>query len=179
MTREQAIEKLKKIKELAERGVGGEKTSAIEIYKKIVKKYNIENIEIVDTVELRWFPFKTPLEERLLIQILYKVTGNRTYWFKCDKRKHLRGVECTEFEAEEINFYFEIYRKALSNQLKLFIEAFIRSNDIYPDETTRIKEEQCEFNILTDEEWERSYLIAKMAEGIEKTQVHKQIETNN
>ena len=36
MTREQAIEKLKKIKELAERGVGGEKTSAIEIYKKIV-----------------------------------------------------------------------------------------------------------------------------------------------
>lgn len=38
MTREQAQEKLKKLKALAERGVGGEKETAMKLYRELMKK---------------------------------------------------------------------------------------------------------------------------------------------
>ena len=42
MTREQAAKKLKALKALAERGVGGERESALKLYHKLMEKYQIE-----------------------------------------------------------------------------------------------------------------------------------------
>lgn len=39
MTREQAADKLKKLKALAERGVGGEREGALKLYHKLLEKY--------------------------------------------------------------------------------------------------------------------------------------------
>lgn len=51
--REKAIEKLVKIKALAERGVGGEKETAVQMYEALKAKYNISDEEIkLATVEL-------------------------------------------------------------------------------------------------------------------------------
>lgn len=184
MTKEQKIEKLKKIKALAERGIGGEKTGAIELYEKLLKKYEMADNEISadENIEIRWFKYKNDLEAKLLIQIFYKVTGSSEYWYKKDKRRHLKGVECTEIEAEEINFYFEIYKEELSQQLAMFVEAFIRKNDIYPDKTTRVQESH-NINILpSEEELERDIRIDQIASGIKETEIYKiykykQIET--
>lgn len=42
MTREQAARKLKALKALAERGVGGEKETAKRLYEELKKKYGVE-----------------------------------------------------------------------------------------------------------------------------------------
>ena len=44
--REKVIEKLVKIKALAERGVGGEKETAVQMYEALKAKYNISDEEI-------------------------------------------------------------------------------------------------------------------------------------
>ena len=69
MTREQAQEKLKKLKALAERGVGGEKETAMKLYRELMKKYEIEEEEILsETLKVHWFGYRTELEEILLLR---------------------------------------------------------------------------------------------------------------
>lgn len=46
MTREQATKKLKAMKELAEKGVGGEKEGARRLYEKLKNKYGISEEEL-------------------------------------------------------------------------------------------------------------------------------------
>lgn len=73
MTKEQAADKLKKLKALAERGVGGERESALKLYHKLLEKYQIDEGEILEErVTLHWFGYKTELEEDLLKQIFIK-----------------------------------------------------------------------------------------------------------
>ena len=77
MTREQAADKLKKLKALAERGVGGERESALKLYRKLLEKYQIDEGEILEErVTLQWFSYKTEFEEELMIRVFYKVTGS-------------------------------------------------------------------------------------------------------
>lgn len=78
--REKIAAKLKKIKALAERGVGGEKETAMRMYEDLKARYELEDEEIMlDAVTLHWFGYATELEEELLTQIFYKVTGGTTY----------------------------------------------------------------------------------------------------
>lgn len=77
--REKVLEKLGKIKALAERGVGGEKETAIRMYEEMCRKYNISDDEAeaaLMKLEKRWFSYSTQLEKELLTQIFYKVTGD-------------------------------------------------------------------------------------------------------
>ena len=46
MTRDQEIKKLKALKELAQRGVGGEKEGARRLYEKLKSKYGISEEEL-------------------------------------------------------------------------------------------------------------------------------------
>ena len=75
MEHDRIAEKLKKIKALADRGVGGEKETAMRMYEELKARYEIEDEEIMlDTVSLHWFGYNGELEEDLLTQIFYKVT---------------------------------------------------------------------------------------------------------
>lgn len=47
MDKETVSNKLRKIKELAQRGVGGEKESALALYEKLKQKYEISEDEIL------------------------------------------------------------------------------------------------------------------------------------
>jgi hypothetical protein len=102
--REKIAAKLKKIKALAERGVGGEKETAMRMYEDLKARYELEDEEIMlDAVTLHWFGYATELEEELLTQIFYKVTGGTTYHIYTGKysRRKKRGCDCTEIEAAE------------------------------------------------------------------------------
>lgn len=77
--REKVIKKLGKIKALAERGMGGEKETAMRMYEELKRKYDISPDEAeaaLNKLEKRWFSYSTKLEEELLLQIFYKVTGD-------------------------------------------------------------------------------------------------------
>ena len=66
------IEILKKLKALADRGIGGEKENAELLLKKYMKKYNISEKELNKDEEKEvYINLKNEIELRLASQILY------------------------------------------------------------------------------------------------------------
>ena len=172
--REKVLEKLGKIKALAERGVGGEKETAMRMYEELKQKYDISPDEAeaaMEKLEKRWFSYRTEIEERLLVQIFYKVTGDVSFYEYTGryKRRKKKGVICTEIEAAEIQMLFNFYREELKKELDTFMSAFIACNDIYPDETARIqREEQKYIGDRSREDIRRLKKIAFMSEFMDK-----------
>lgn len=181
MTRDKVLAKLKHLKVLSEQGIGGEATTAQILYDKISKKYDISDEELqqlgYDKVERRWFKYSDELSKQLATQIFYKVTGSPTYWTKTDKRKKQIGVDCTELEYDEIKFYHSFYMEHFRKELDIFFRAFINVNDIYPNSSARLYEENTsEDRELTKEELERLDKMFRMSRGMDKKTPHKQIE---
>lgn len=140
MEHDRIAEKLKKIKALADRGVGGEKETAMRMYEELKARYEIKDEEIMlDTVSLHWFGYNGELEEDLLTQIFYKVTGSASYHVYTGKykRRKKRGCDCTEIEAAEIKLLFSFYKEELKRELRTFMITFRSGNNLYPDETAR------------------------------------------
>lgn len=171
--REKILDKLGKIKKLAEKGVGGEKETAQKMYRELCRKYDISEDEAENAfvkLEKRWFSYKTELEERLLIQIFYKVTGDNTHYTYTGeyKRRKKRGIECTAIEAAEIELLFGFYREILKKELDVFMLAFVQKNDIYPDGTERAyKEYDGPEREMTEEELRRYKKAAFMQTSME------------
>lgn len=135
--RDRILERIKAVQALAERGDRGEKESAAAMLERLMKKYGITESEIAeDRRELAWFRFKTPLERRLLNQIIYAVTGRiasgcvGTY---TNRPRKMLGIECTAAERLEIEFSFEFYKAAFEKELERFYIAFLQKNRLFPD----------------------------------------------
>ena len=94
--RDKIAAKLKKIKALAERGVGGEKETAMRMYEDLKARYELEDEEIMlDAVTLHWFGYADELEERVLRWIFYKVTGDASYPYTLENTAAGRSVVVT------------------------------------------------------------------------------------
>ena len=176
--KEKRIEKLKKIKALAERGIGGEKEGAIKLYNELLAKYELSESEInEDKIERRWVRFKSYVDQRLIAQLFYKVTGDRTHYEKVDKRRNLVGFECTEFEYQEFLFYYNFYTEHLQNELDVFLGAFIVANQLFPDSNARVKvNDDTDIEELSSEEMEMRSKMIDMAEDIEAKSPLKEID---
>lgn len=134
--RERLLQKIKRVQALAERGVGGEKDTAAAILDTLMKRYDITESDIsAEREQLEWFKYKTDLERRLLLQVIYAITG------KCASgcvgsysgRQHKKvGIECTAAERLEIEISFEFYNAAIQTELERFYSAFLIKNQIYP-----------------------------------------------
>lgn len=158
--------KLLKIKALAERGEGGEKEAAIKMYHKLLKKYDIDEKALQkDKLSKHWFTYETDIEENLLVQIFYMVTGDPEYFRRTSRTRGTQcGCICTDFEKTEIRFYFEFYKDALNQELEAFLMAFKLKNHLFPDESARC------FVLEEEEEISEMLLKAqKFAEDIDKS----------
>lgn len=158
--------KLLKIKALAERGEGGEKEAAIKMYHKLLKKYDIDEKALQkDKLSKHWFTYETDIEENLLVQIFYMVTGDPEYFRRTSRTRGTQcGCICTDFEKTEIRFYFEFYKDALNQELEAFLMAFKLKNHLFPDESARC--------FVPEEEEEISEMLLKaqkFAEDIDKS----------
>ena len=70
--RERLLEKLGKVKALADRGEGGEKESAERTLAALMKRYGVTEEELEDTrATIHWIRYKTDWERRLLGQLAY------------------------------------------------------------------------------------------------------------
>ena len=162
---EKLINKLKKIKALAENGIGGEKEAAARIYENLLNMLDVspEELDYI-TQETRdfYFTFSNSMEERLLGQIAYKVIGDGTYYLKPNGKK--MRIVCTELESAEIQMLFNLYRKKLKEDLIIFYKAFIHRQQIFPDETARLYKEPKYQSDKSDE----AEKVMKMMAGIER-----------
>lgn len=166
----------KKLKELAERGIGGEKQNAEEKLKTIMRKYKLTP-EMLDANLTTERAIECPKEDRLMvIQIISSVIGkNRltsaTQTKKAIGKKHYLFVELNELEYIEIREKIGFYIPKLKTDMELFRLAFIEKNELYnkPDDSSPHK-------FPTPKEIEEMDKVRKLMYGMEKHQFHKTIE---
>lgn len=135
--RERLLQKIKRVQALALRGVSGEKESAAAMLDKLMKQYGISESDIAEEHrEIAWFRFKTPLEEKLLFQVIYSVVGNRGVYERKNrntkKKYKMQGVECTPAERLEIELSYEFFKAAMETEIERFFRAFVNKNHIFP-----------------------------------------------
>lgn len=94
---EKTIQRIKKLQALAERGVGGEKTTAQKKLAKLLKDNGINSLDELQKEEYEYtiFSYNGKHEIKLLRQCMYKVMGaksDRTAYKPCkDGRNHRKG----------------------------------------------------------------------------------------
>ena len=140
---------LKKIRALAERGVGGEADNAEEILRRLMEKYGVSEDELDEEESRRHdFEYHGKEQEKLLRQVVYKVTGgyayNLVYRASGRKVKTRLGADCTAAEKVEIEFLFDFYTRLWERERDAFLSAFIQKHriftirdDIEPQEVSR------------------------------------------
>lgn len=122
--RERILQKIKRVQALAERGIAGEQESAAATLERLMKQYGITEADIAEECrEWAWFRYKTPIERKLLLQVIYAVTGRvgseRVGAYTGRKRKQV-GIECTAAERLEIQFDYDFFREALEEEMNRF-----------------------------------------------------------
>ena len=117
-------------------GADGEKQSAAALLDRLMTQYGIDEAEIAEErLEKCFFRYKTPYERKLLVQVIYTVTGKIS--FKCvgsysGRARKQVGIDCTAAERLEIEFSYEFYKAALEEEMERFYSAFLMKNDIFP-----------------------------------------------
>ncbi len=160
---EKTIQRIKKLQALAERGVGGEKKTAEEKLQRMLEKNGIKSLDELqdEKYEYTLFPYNGRLEKKLLIQCIYKVltaAGDRSRCHSKGTRQKI-GIYCTKAQKIEIEMEFDFYRKILSEELDIFMVAFINAQQIFPPDAPRD---------VYDRHNERDRKISQMAAGIGK-----------
>lgn len=184
MTREQIIEKLLKIRALAEEGHQGERGAAETLLNSLMKKYGItpEDLES-DPEEYRSaFSGDGEFDFKLLCQIAKKlypkirVADLRKAPAKFKKQWYDAGIgpknanvafQCTMAQFLEIMSIFELYKRDLADHLDTFFYAYLDKNDLLLPSTGEKS---------SPEDVERVLAALKMEAGIEKKDIYKQIE---
>lgn len=174
-------ELLKKLKALAtdDRGNENERRQAEERLNELIKKYDIDPKSIdTDILVRRNLYYKTELESNLLHQVVYKICGNRPMYKQRNKRNWI-WCEMTDAEFLQFEMEYPTYKNAMNKELDIFYLAFINKNRIFPpDSLVPPKETEEE---ATPSKYSRGDRIraAMMAEGMEFTNVRRQLNEQN
>ena len=162
---------MKKLLELSRRGIDGEKANAEKLLKKLMKKYNItEEDLLIEEVKKRDVKYKADWQDKLLNQIMHMINPFRnTYKYRNSKRR-VTIIECTDAEFIEFKYLYSIYSNAFERELETFTKAFIYKNNIFPKEEPNKNDQPQQpldyYDILKTQ---------AMMQGIEITQVRRAI----
>lgn len=173
------IELAKKLKALADRGVGGEKDNAEKILSNFLKKHNLAFDEIEEEKIDHYFFSIDPNYQKLLNQIVKNVDYSLSLYGELDKetiKKHkMPGnyfTECTASQFVLISSMFDFYKKVYDDEVRVFFTAFCTANDLL---STPPPEQQRSLSELSPEELRDYRKANRMAEGITKKQYFKSL----
>lgn len=168
---EKIVKRMKKLKALAERGVGGEKETAEKKLMNLLRENGITSLDELEEEkpEYTLFSYNGLHEKKLLWQCMYKVLGAETDLsiYRTKGKRQKMGIYCTKAQKIEIELEFEFYREVFYDELDTFINAFIQVQEIFPENAP-----SREFDIKDKE----SSKMCLMASGIEKKERTKLIE---
>lgn len=188
MTKQEILDKIKKVKALADRGTEGEKANAEKMLKIMMDKYGIKDEDIVsDKVELYLIDTENQLFIQLLVQICNSVAGRDLKVFNLDsspKKAKVElskmgygdatanvAVECTKAQFIEIKMLFDIYKEDLKEQIDTFMYAYFSKNHLLAQ-----PKEGAENKKATPDELAKAFKAAMMEQGIDRKEVRKMIE---
>lgn len=182
MKREEILDRLRKMKQLADRGVGGERENAERLLSEIAEQYGI-NLADIEEERLEDF-FVTLIESwkhDMLSQLCalkrqelkregVSLEGDRMSAWKCRGRNISKVKNCTKAEWLELMAKLKVLARDYKRQLGNYYHAFLMANNLLvePEDDEEEKE-------LSREDRSRLFRIAQMAHGIEKSQLNKQL----
>lgn len=117
--RQKIIEKLVKIKALAERGVGGEKVTALQMYEALKKKYSISDEEVQQATAVPVDISKIDLKQYwgIAFQMATVVSSLQDELDFCDKCPYSHTEECegcgTHENIKELQLQYEEMKRRL------------------------------------------------------------------
>ena len=182
MTREEILDRLRKMKQLADRGVGGERENAERLLAEIAAQYGI-NLADLEGERLEYFSvtLKESWKRKMLSQLCalkrqelkrdgVSLANYRMAMWTTTKKKSYSVSNCTKAEWLELMAKLEVLSRAYKRQLDDFYEAFLMANDLLvePDDDKQQKEP-------SREERSRLFRAVQMSMGIEKSQLNKQL----
>ena len=176
---EALMRRIGKIKALAERGVDGEQAAAQAMLENILARHNLTLADIEDAAPVRnWVEvsFSGKHEKTLMTHVILKVRQEPDT-FRIRRAKRVRSsywVELSAAEHVEVEFLFELMRKALADEFDKVLTAFIFTNKLMGPRRER-DEDDDKPDTRTHEERMRTRQIAQMAMGMSRVNVTKAI----
>ncbi|TDD77128.1 hypothetical protein [Flavobacterium caseinilyticum] len=171
------IELAKKLKALADKGIGGEKINAEKMLTDLLKKHNLTIEEIEGEKEQDYFFIVSKEDFKLWYQIVKKVNNDIKVFgpfpIKMQKEMYLKGnymVSCSVSNYIEIEAKNDFYQRLFKDELDLFSSAFIHANDLEVDLSGKEAPE------LSREEYNQLIRVRDMADKIKKGTFLKQLQ---
>lgn len=183
MNKEDVMIKLRKLKALAEKGVGGEKINAEKLYRQLVKRYHMDESELGDDIITNHSLVVKEMYNRKLIKQIVCSQTKRDCKILVDKippkdRKTIdeaygvKGanvfIECTELEFLEIVYKYEIYKNAFEKELETCLVSFCYVNDLL------VNTENATEDSKYGKDFEAGVFLHSLA--MDKINIHKGIE---
>lgn len=183
MKKEEVIKKLQKLRELADRGVGGESTNARKLYERLMLQYGIAEEELEEEeVTIHPLVIREEYLQRLIKQITACHTKGICRVIKDDiPAKNRRTIdkaygkntnvflECTKMEFIQVMLEYDIYKESLKKSLSAFLFAFFQKNDLLVERSENYAD-------LSKEEKKRVIEAMGYSISMAKTPVNKRIE---
>ena len=188
MTRDEILDRIRKVQALALKGTDGERQSAEKRLAEMMEKYHItlEDIEQnEDKEEIFWYRCKGEDWDQIFVQVAAVMDCRKFAYLKpgdtSKKAEKLRRsawdrprgsnvvIICTYLKFIEITTAYELYQKSYNKQKKAFIYAFLMRNQLLPAGDSDYQP--------TPEELEMVERAAHIAGSIEKVNTHKQLGT--
>ena len=190
MTRDEALDKIRKIYELANKGEGGERDAAKARLDELMKKYGVSLEELDSEVETTHFYslhgnrnheiFAQTAATRGCTRFVFIGPNDNSVASK--KLKNLtsgarpRGVNvifvCSPLKFIEITTAYEVYQRSFDEHYEAFFYAFLAENDLFYGEASKDRE-------ITEKERKMIARAQMMMFGIDKAEVNPQLEARN
>lgn len=153
----------KKLKALAEQGIGGEKYNAQRKLASLMKRYNITDTDIQEDV-MTQVRFRVKKEQvKIFSYVYFSVTGWERKLARWKKPPYFMVGEVTAIEELEIRAKFDFYWSLYEHNLDMFISAFVYKNHLFPSSSGSSSDRDIPY---TSEEKARVRKIIAMMEGI-------------
>ena len=187
MTREEIIDRIRKVQALAKQGTEGERQSAEARLKEMTEKYGISLEELDENKEqLFYYHLHGERKYELFAQVAATRGCTRFVFIGPEhNNKHAQYVRnhaydrprgsnvamvCTMIQYIEITTAYEVYQKSLDDHYESLFYAFLGTNNLFYGKADPSKQ-------LTPEEEKMLRRAQLMSFGVEQSQVHKQIGT--
>lgn len=173
------LELAKKLKALAEKGIGGEKVNAQTMLDALLERHHI-SLDAIEEDQICDYYFDLglfyPNNIQFLAQVVRHVSHHIKMWGPIPKKVTKRlmlpgnyGVTCSPSEYIEITAKLDFYRRLFGEEVDVFFAAFVKANNIYSSEPAGKTSD------LTPEEYLKWQRAEDLAAKIKSETFRKQI----
>jgi hypothetical protein len=190
MTRDEALDRIRKVYELANKGECGERESAKARLDELMKKYGITLEELDSEKEIAQFYHLHGNRNHEIFAQVAATRGCTRFVFigphdntkNSKKLKDLtngtrpRGANvvfvCSPLKFIEITTAYEVYQRSFDEHYEAFFYAFLAENDLFFGVASKDR-------VVTPEEEKMIRRAQRMTFGIEKAQIYQQLTAKN